>query len=50
MYLIVDELAASFALDRTAAASAKLWSIRDPQQVSGDIKVAAILLWEEHSR
>jgi hypothetical protein len=44
VFVMVEELAASFELDTSVPGGRTLWKIRDPQQVPGDVKIASVLL------
>lgn len=44
VFVMVDELSASFELDTSGPGGDALWKIRDPQQVPGDVKITSVLL------
>ena len=44
VYISVEELAASFALDQSGPGGSDLWRIRDPQRIPSDVKIAVVLL------
>jgi len=44
VYITVEELAASFALDQSGPGGSDLWRIQDPQGIPGDVKIAVVLL------
>lgn len=44
VFIRVDELSASFELDRSGAGGDRLWQIREPNHVPGRTKIASILL------
>lgn len=44
VFVRVDELAASFELDRSGAGGDRLWKIREPNQVPSRTKIISILL------
>jgi hypothetical protein len=44
VFIRVDELSASFELDRSGAGGDRLWQIRDPRQVPGQTKIISVLL------
>lgn len=46
VYVGVDELGASFALDQSGPDGTELWRIRDAQKIPSDVKIAVILLTE----
>ena len=44
LFLMVEELGASFELDLRGGEGETLWLLRDPQRVPGDVKIASILV------
>ena len=44
VFVMVEELSASFELDTSGAGGDALWKIRDPQQVPGDVKITSVLI------
>jgi hypothetical protein len=44
VFVMVNELSASFELDRSGAGGDELWQIRDPNQVPSQTKIVSVLL------
>lgn len=44
VFLRVEELAASFELNRSGPGGDRLWEIRDPKHVPSDVKIVSVLL------
>jgi hypothetical protein len=44
VFVMVEELGASFGLDTSGPGGEALWKIRDPQQLPGDVKIVSVLL------
>jgi hypothetical protein len=44
VYIVVNELAAAFALDQSGPSGPDLWGIRDLQQIPGEVVILRILL------
>lgn len=44
VFIVVNELAASFALDQSGPGGADLWRIRDPNQIPDEVVILRILL------
>ncbi len=45
VFVVVAELSGSFKLDTSGPGGNKLWQIRDPRQVPGDVKIVSVLLF-----
>ena len=44
VFVVVEELAASFELDTSGPGGDALWKIRDPQRIPGDVKITSVLI------